>query len=85
MAKIIIKFTAKELVEQFALEGDITDSILEYAPDHGFPDNTDFDTVNFLEVTEEADGKVGFAFEYYEENDGDEEEEEEDEDEDSED
>lgn len=64
MPKITIKFTAQKLIEKFLVEGDLADDIIEYAPDHGFPDNAELDTINFLEVTYTAGGDAEFKFDY---------------------
>lgn len=80
MPKYSIMFNAQQIIEKFMDEGDIADSIMEYAPDNGFPDNADPDTISFCEVTYNAQGNAIFTFDFENE---EEDEEEEDEDEDS--
>lgn len=74
MPKITVTLTAQQIIEKFMDEGDVADSIMEYSPDFGFPDNTDLDSVSFNEVTYDVNGNAIFTFDYEVEEDEDEDE-----------
>ena len=75
MPKITLSFNASQIIEHFCDVDDIVSSIEEYAPDFGFPDTADLDTVQFNELTYGPRGDAQFSFDYEnEEEDEDEEE-----------
>lgn len=79
MPNLKLEFTAKEWLDKNEF-GDIdsaVDLIIEYAPDHGFPDNTDGESILFEEATYTPQGNVvlNFSYETVEDEDIDEDEE----------
>lgn len=82
MPKHSLTFTAKDWLykNEFGDIDSAIDSIIEYAPDHNFPDNCDHSTIDFLEATYTPEGHVVLIFQYDEEEEDEEEEDESDED-----
>lgn len=66
MPNLKLEFTAKEWLDknEFSDIDSAVDHIIEYAPDFGFPDNTDIESIDFQKVTYTPTGNAVLSFTY---------------------